>query len=333
MQKFWCLILLLGVGVCHAQNTLIMAMTPPQGPHAPDWANFNSKIVPHIDGVALFCPWNQIETSPGIFNFSICDNLFDHFPATLKHVLILELMGNTSSNAIPSFYLKNFQTVSCPGNSNFAVPWGVNWVSKTNAVISQFIAHYNKVGGLYYARISFTQFGQSSIPPCVRAALTTLAGGSAQYQNDLVGAYKNQGAWIQGEKPNFKVQREVSCSQNDCKDFADTMAASNISLGIGIGSGGAQLSDLENFPKGLPCSSDWCALFNQYQRAGVILMLQSYTQTNPANNPPTGSLAVLLPFMVVNHCNSYESYYGDLQTAFEKGNTKYAAAFHAANGK
>jgi hypothetical protein len=304
MKKLCLSLVLLFLTIPAFSQMAMIAMNAPQGPRNPQWASFNKYIVPNIDGVSLFVKWSDIETSPGKFDFTSVDSKFTNFPSQFKRILILSLIGDTTGNAVPSFYRGKFQSVNCAGTSWFPVIWNPQWQSQTQAIIKAFIAHENSQTR-YYDRISITQFGQSSVP--CQAQLQSL---TPNYQKAIVGAYQTQVQFEAAQHPTVKLQEEISCGPNrDCVDYADVEAKGDAAAGIGIGSGGAQKSD--TLPNAT-CSSDWCAMFAKYPNTPVR-MLQSYTQTDNKNLNQTGSLAVILPFARSHGTTSWEAYYQDLE--------------------
>ena len=73
----------------------------------------------------------------------------------------------------------------------------------------------------------------------------------------------------------------------------------------GFGSQGLQASDITNFAAGNDCSSDWCAMFDNYYQTNNNLKLQQLGLSAPVTiagtNSGTGDLRPLLPFAVSQH--------------------------------
>jgi hypothetical protein len=124
-------------------------------------------------------------------------------------------------------------------------------------------------------------------------------------------------------------QMGVGIDSYDSDSMPESEAATAVSLKFGIGNEGLELSDVTNYPH---CGADWCALFDQY--AGSVPMeLQTYLLSDPTNNPPVGSLVVLLPFAVSHHATVFEIYTDDWLLAFDPnypGNSTYGAGYVAA---
>jgi hypothetical protein len=349
----FCLLIAACAGLCvplFAASThapvMIMAVEPPRGPHAPGWSQWASDIEPHVSGVVIMCPWNHMETSQGVYDFSSCDNAFKNFPSSLKFAIVLEPIGFVSNTDTPAYVYsaawaqslgaQQLDYVACakhPGNGStplntyahngdttaFPAVWEkpiqVAWHNFLRAAI----AHYNTVSfktQIAYIRAGYSEGGQGS-DPC-ESVFIQMTGSINNLQVDWVGGNQAQSNFIASKNPQVPYQMEIACSGQgwNCTDWADVEAATDVANHIGIGSAGAQYNDINSQQNGVPSASDWVNMFNKYSQAPVVRQLQSWTQTSVLGKMPTGSLVQLLPFEASNYATSVELYFQDLECAY-----------------
>jgi hypothetical protein len=113
---------------------------------------------------------------------------------------------------------------------------------------------------------------------------------------------------------------------NPANNVPDYLGPAATSLGIGFGSQGLEIGDVNNYPN---CSADWCNLFAS-STGKVPLELQTIFQscapTNAActtQESQTGSLTDLLPFAVAHKVTILEIYYQDWLTGYDPTYTPY----------
>lgn len=126
---------------------------------------------------------------------------------------------------------------------------------------------------------------------------------------------------------------EVYANGSWDQSYAAAEARSAVANGQGMGSQGWQEADIANFKAGLPCASDWCALFDQYAAAQISLELQQAGPSIANGGTTTGSMAELIPFAVAHHASIFEIYVEDLLTAFDPtwaAHEKYGPAYRQA---
>jgi hypothetical protein len=111
--------------------------------------------------------------------------------------------------------------------------------------------------------------------------------------------------------------------------WADDIARIAIANGFGITAESLQSADLTDYAAALPCSNDWCSLFNYYYSIAPMQGLQTISQSNPncLNQPSTcgggnltGSLVTVLPFATQRRDTVLEVYYQDLLCAYDQDN-------------
>lgn len=328
---------------------MIMAVEPPRGPRVPGWTQWVNDIQPHVNGVTLICQWDKVETSQGVYDWTSCDNEFVNFSSSLKFGIVLEPIGFQSNTSTPSYIYSEawakalgapqLDYVTCkthPGNgqtplnstghtgdtSAFPAVWEKPFQAGWHNFLANAIVHYNAVSWkqqIAYIRPGYSEGGQSS-DPC-EPMMIQLTGSIANLQSLWVGGNQAQAQFIAAQNPQMPFQMAIACpsTKYDCTDWADAEAATNVSLRIGIGSEGAQNGDITSAQDGRPSTSDWVAMFDKYSATPVVRELQSWTQTSVLGNPPTGSLADLLPFEANSDASVVELYLQDLQCAYVAG--------------
>jgi hypothetical protein len=105
--------------------------------------------------------------------------------------------------------------------------------------------------------------------------------------------------------------------------WADDIARIAIANGFGITAESLQSADLTDYAAALPCSNDWCNLFNLYYPFAPILGLQTVDVSNPScmtscASSLTGSLVTVLPFGTQHHARVFEIKYVDLLCAYDQ---------------
>ena len=133
-------------------------------------------------------------------------------------------------------------------------------------------------------------------------------------------------AYISSLHPTMQVMAALNqVFENGTPNMAypDFEAANAIAHGQGIGCQGWQQSDLTNYNAGLPCTSDWCKLFDRYT-GQVPLELQQVGPSLANGGTVTGSISDLIPFAMAHHTTIYEIYVEDLLTALDPAWPSYA---------
>jgi hypothetical protein len=94
--------------------------------------------------------------------------------------------------------------------------------------------------------------------------------------------------------------------------YADVIAQNSIPYGAGFGAESLSFHDMVLYSQGLPCSNDWCSIFNNYFGHSSMLGLQTISPTADAtcdSDPGPGescSLIYIIPFAIQRHANVFE---------------------------
>jgi hypothetical protein len=194
--------------------------------------------------------------------------------------------------------------------------------------IKQVIQHYNTVS--WRAQIGYIRFG-----------IGTGGGGSIPCPSEELGSSPSTpltlaiwGALTQNifsfaatQSPQMVTESSGYGGENSTitTAWADTIAQNSIPYGAGFGAESLALNDAVLYSEGLPCSNDWCAIFNSYYSKTPMLGLQtiaSLSDPTCTSNPGAGqtcSLVYVLPFGTQRRANVFEIGYGDLLCAFYSG--------------
>gem|GEM_PF-6033604 len=341
----------------------------------PNWNQFqtiagNSVIA----GVNLAVPWSSVETSQGVYDFSALDSQIafytTNYPGMKVNLMLIPISyssnGNNPTGGVNYFtpqyvfsgtWASNGQViaanggavpppldvVSCSGyagnasvpNSGYPVVYEAPFYVAYQNFIAAVIQHYNSNSTIGYARFGLS-VGDETDAYCTAEtqalpAPNTFAGASTweQYIGTMVSFEKSQ-------NPKFQIMTSLNSLDTNpgptLPEFEANLAVSN---GFGFGSNGWRASDIQASQTNGNCTSDWCALFDQY--AGQVpLELQTATPSDPTNsdpNNPTGSLVNLIPTAVQNHATILEIALPDLYTAFDPGyNPGFYSAYNASLG-
>ena len=131
--------------------------------------------------------------------------------------------------------------------------------------------------------------------------------------------------WVPRPRAFCEGGYDAACSVRlSCPaSWADAVASAAISNGAGYGVESLALHDLTLYAEGMPCSNDWCGIFNTYFiQAPPMLGLQTVSQSDPSCTTDGGagaacSLVYTLPFATERHANVFELAYEDLLCAYD----------------
>jgi hypothetical protein len=251
--------------------------------------------------------------------------------------------SGTGNCAIPTYVwtaLGSSNITNC--NTQFGMQQMPNYMAsafQTNykAFMAAMIQHYKNNSSIGYIRFGLGHGGESL--PVANWNDTTTACGQA-YVNTwglTVQGWENYlGSMLNYEGSlNSPVQLMVGVTPmgnpgDQVPDYAAPIAVQN---GIGFGSQGWQISDVNNC---VGAVADWCELFAQYS-GQVPTELQTYMQSCPDNSCTTGSLVNLIPWAVSNHATVFEIYWQDWLVAYDPNYPgyypQYQPVFAAAAGQ
>ena len=317
----------------------INALFPPLGPGNSLWSDFNTYVLvsPILDGVNPGLDWNTVETSQGVYDFSAFDASLQHFYNAGKTVnIIVRAVSNGGSNSITPAYVFSsdwsqslgtapLDVVTCkdyPGNgqadSGFPVVYQLPFKAAYQQFIAAVLAHYADDPRIGYIRVGLAVGGEV-FPWCS----AELPGFSEAIWLSYVGE-------MNGYEKSLRPATQLMASLNQVyvhgswdQSYPIAEASSDVSNGQGIGCQGWQESDIQAYKDGESCTSDWCALFDQY--AGQVpLELQQAGLSIANGGTKAGSMADMVPFAAARHATVLEIYVEDLLTAFDPNWPSYA---------
>jgi hypothetical protein len=211
--------------------------------------------------------------------------------------------------------------------SGLPVSYELPFMTAYKNFIQAVITHYNgnTTTPIGYIRFGFSQGGENS-PECNQFwpnfSQTT-------YVTNYVGPMT---VWVAQQNPQMTILEDMHALGNLSNESAsvytaypDQEAQIGTANGLGIGTNGLQQSDTSASQDGIPCDSDWCAMFAQYHtyfngQSNITLSLQTLQWTDPTNVAQTGSLTVLEPFAKANYATNLELYLADVGLAFDVNN-------------
>jgi len=242
-------------------------------------------------------------------------------------------LNNTGNCAIPAYVwtalgASNITTCSTQyGTQQMPNYLASAFQSNYQAFMAAMIQHYANNPNIGYIRFGLGHGGESlpvanwndTTTACGQAYVNTWGLTIQGWENYLSTMLNYEGSL------NSPVQLMVGVTPmgNPGDTVPDYAAPNAVQNGIGFGSQGLQLSDVNNCPG---ATADWCELFGQYT-GQVPLELQTYLQSCPDNNCTTGSLVNLIPFAVANHATIFEIYYQDWLTAYDPNYPGYYPAY------
>lgn len=213
---------------------------------------------------------------------------------------------------------------------SWPVPYESPYKTAWEAFVAAGIAHFNQsphLSQIAYMRVGRATGGEA-YPYCtnILEALPTpntySMSGWLQYFTDI-------DDFVQAQSPAMQILDPINAAETPplnsygASEAAIAVAHHNAKNVVnGFGSQGMRSSDITNYPQNPDlCSSDWCAMFDQYYSAGYPLELQQIDLSDPTAslNPmsQTGDLRPLLPFAVQRHMTILELYAYDALLAYD----------------
>jgi hypothetical protein len=217
---------------------------------------------------------------------------------------------------------------------SYPVPYETPYVTAWEAFIAAAIYHFNQSPNL--SQIDYMRVGRSvggeAYPFCV-PDMEALPAPNAYTKSGWLAYYTAIDAFVAAQKPTMQIldplNQEGTGNSGDPID--QTYGSSEAGIAVmyqnasgsvnGFGSQGMQASDITNYAAGNDCSSDWCAMFNNYYQSNDNLELQQLGLSAPVTvagvNSATGDLRPLLPFAVSRHMTILELYNLDALLAYD----------------
>lgn len=321
-----------------------------------------------ICGGLFYVLWGQIDKGPGAiprYDWSSVDRQIQPWIEAGKRVAIeVWAVSYGGRIATPSYVLSQVDTVRCPSaNPNATQPgfpnsppvfrprgrlgiplgpspggrtgrqsppvpvfWESGFVKNYQDFIAAVIARYASNPSVAYMRIGLGAGGEST-PRCHQAMVR--CGYSVE-------------TWQKYVFEMLDFERSLHCRRQlivgitnpqnfETYEFPRAEAARAVADGLGLGSQGLQVGDIESYRTGRPCgTADRCAIFQTY-RGKVPLELQTLFKTDPGGGR-VGSLVDILPFGLKIHAQIFELYPQDLLLAYDPQFPGYAQ-YHASYEK
>jgi hypothetical protein len=184
----------------------------------------------------------------------------------------------------------------------------------------------------------------------------------AQSKQDWLNFYADTSSYVMGLQAPFHIQTSINEAILPSGTIDTTWASAEAGISVqysggndgkvfGFGAQGLQQSDITNYSMMLPCTSDWCAQFDQYWPGGPSYQytdfeLQQIDCSNPDNGGSgsdtcfqgghpgkTGDLRTLLPFVTARHATILELYYQDAALAYDPSFCTVSGSTCSASGE
>jgi hypothetical protein len=290
---------------------------------------------PQVCGGNLFVVWSKVDQGNGVYNWSSVDSQIAPWTkAGKKANLIVWGVSYDKNTATPNYVLNDpdYQSVSCQVSGvtqTYPVYYSAVYKNDYKIFMKALMNKYGTDPNIGYIRFGFSQGGEV-YPTCLSQMMSlsgykTLAAFDTAWESYITEMTQYEKTLQAG------LSGHVAALLTDINQFGnppqysvtDWEAANAVSLGIGFGNQGLDLSDVENYQSGKPCGSDWCSMFKTY--AGkVALEMQTIAASDPTNAAGgTGSMTVLLPFALSLHTQVFEVYVQDLQVAYDPTSQYY----------
>lgn len=232
--------------------------------------------------------------------------------------------------------MKSADAASIPGTvissqESWPVPYEGPYKTAWEAFVAAAILHFNNSPNL--SQIAYMRVGRSAggeaFPYCP-AELEQLTGDNTFTKQGWLQWYTDIDTFVAQQNPKMQILDPLNEAGNPTDNTYGSaeaqiaVAHENASGKVnGFGSQGLRASDIPNYAQSADdCTSDWCAMFNQYDTAGYPLELQQIDLSDPSGGTinsasETGDLRPLLPFAVQRHMTILELYSYDALLAYD----------------
>jgi len=226
-------------------------------------------------------------------------------------------------------------SASVPGTvissqQSWPVPYEAPYKTAWEAFVAAAIVHFNNSPNR--SQIGYMRIGRSvggeAFPYCTDT-LEALPGANAYTKAGWLQYYTDIDSFIQQQNPMIQMLdplNEAGNPSDSTYGSAEAQIAVSHQNGAGkvngFGSQGLRATDIANYAQSADnCTSDWCAMFDNYYTAGYPLELQQIDLSDPTAslNPlsEAGDLRPLLPFAVQRHMTILELYTLDALLAYD----------------
>jgi len=290
---------------------------------------------PAVRGGNIVIVWSSVDKGGGTYDWSGVDTQIAAWAAIGKPVNLIVWPANYAlpqQTGTPSYVTSaaGYQSISCSAFGPVPVWFGDTFKTYYKTFVAAVMSRYGSDPRVGYMRFGLSEGGES-YPECVGGLMTAFNWTEAQLNTEWL-AYIAEMTSYQASLPHT-VQLVTALNQYGTVAqqhayplptgqyaVCDAEAANAVSLGMGFGTQGLQLSDVANYPS--PCNSDWCAAFAN--QTAVPLYLQTYGVSSPAGLPPSGSLTTTLPFALSLGATVFEMFIQDWQVAYDPTSPNYS---------
>lgn len=203
-----------------------------------------------------------------------------------------------------------------------AASWETPFQSAYLGFIKQLIIRYSSgVNGVsWFSQVGYIRLGMGTggggVIPC-SSEETGMTGTppTPPLSLSIWGAFAaNLFSYAQSQNPPMTMESSGYGGEDNIITLAwsDAIAQNSIPYGAGFGAESLAFHDMVLYSEGMPCSNDWCNIFNSYFGLTPILGMQPISGTSDAycNSDPGAfascSLVYILPFAIQRHANVFE---------------------------
>lgn len=319
------IVLLIGTALGQAPahiNPLVMGWNPPTSTSS-DYSNYQTYVLPNIDGVVIPMLWSSVNTGLGTSNFTQFDAAIAPYVAADKKIGIVVLPVSGSPNqATPNWVLSSVPSVNCSGYKSFPVVTDTAFQTNLTSFVSTLIGHYNSSS--FLNQISYIRFDIGYLPCSLQLYSYVNPKNGGALNTAFMGYVSAIDNAIAAATPQFPTEVSVygTYQRNVDNTWADNEAllASTTSNSVGLASENLTSIDLLSNTNGTPCADDWCNLVLTYPN--VAFSLKTPGPSSPLGMG-IGSLASIIPFAKNYPLTSVEIDRADLEVAYVPTNTFY----------
>lgn len=273
---------------------------------------------PTLCGADLMIPWSAVDRGPGRhprYDWSYVDGIMRPWVAAGKSVNFIvwgvaELVRQQLGQPVtPAYVLQRVHTIQCsPLFPATPVYWEAGYQDNYRAFMRALLAHYDHDPHLGYVRFGIgagaEDYPANKLRGACRQRWQAYGLSEQRWQEYSLSTIRYEA----GLHSSKELMVGLNGFPGDRRaQLPVVVATAAVEHGLGFGIQGLATGAIRARQQGQPCYADWCALFERF--AGrVPLEVQTYTQSNPNGQGPTGPLPPLLRFALREHAQIFELY-------------------------
>lgn len=286
---------------------------------------------PVVCGANFYINWAESDHGPGAnprYEFGYIERQMTPWVAAGKvvNLIVWPTSDSLAVQSTPDYVMAKAPSVTCPKFGRIPVFWDKNFMEPYKQFMAVVADKYGNDPRIGYIRFGLSNGGET-FPSCEFAMMKEKGLTQGMWKKYLFNMMEYEkslhvtrqlmvGITAFGEPRDLRLPHEV--------------AARAAELGMGIGSNGLQITDVQSYRAGGKCDDDWCRIFDEF--AGKIPL-----ESQPLHPNEQGSMGDMVALALEHKVQIFEFALPDWLAAYDPryGQAKnrkgeYIAAFEAA---